>query len=121
LKPARPSVAATSASLRAAGDAGCAPAIGSITLTSIGAGSASTAARQRPKKKPVLTLATGSFTVAGGKTATVQLRLSSKGKALLRHSHSIHAQATIVAHDSSGATHTTKSTITIHAAKTKHG
>jgi hypothetical protein len=102
-----------------AGESSC---IGSITLTTIGpAGSASTAREAKAKKKPVLTLATGSFTVAGGKTATVQLHLSSKAKALLKHSHTLHASATIVAHDSTGATHTTKSTITIHAAKSKHG
>jgi hypothetical protein len=98
-----------------AGETSC---FGSITLTSIGpAGSASTAREAKAKKKPVLTLATGSFTVAGGKTATVQLHLSAKAKALLKHSHTLHASATIVAHDSTGATHTTKTTITIHAAK----
>jgi IPT/TIG domain len=101
-----------------AGESSC---IGSITLTTIGAVGASTAHETKAKKKPALTLATGSFTVAGGKTATVQLHLSSKGKALLKHSDTLHASATIVAHDSSGATHTTKTTITIHAAKTKHG
>jgi hypothetical protein len=101
-----------------AGESSC---IGSITLTSIGAVGASTAHETKAKKKPAFTLATGSFTVAGGKTATVQLHLSAKAKALLKHSHSIHAQATILAHDSSGATHTTKATITIHAAKPGHG
>jgi hypothetical protein len=101
-----------------AGETSC---IGSITLTTIGAVGASTAGEAKAKKKAALTLATGSFTVAGGKTATVQLHLSSKAKALLKHSHTLHAQATIVAHDSAGATHTTKSTITIHAAKAKHG
>jgi IPT/TIG domain len=97
-----------------AGETSC---IGSITLTSIGAVGAS--AHDAKAKKPV-TLATASFTVAGGKTATVQLHLSSKGKTLLKHSHSLHVQVTIVAHDATGATHTTKSTITIHAAKPGH-
>jgi IPT/TIG domain len=92
--------------------------IGSITLTTIGAVKAS-AGHVAKAKKAVLTLATGSFTVAGGKTATVQLHLFVKAKALLRHTHTLHAQATIVAHDSAGATHTTKSTVTIHAAKAK--
>lgn len=101
-----------------AGETSC---IGSITLTTIGAVGASAAHETKAKKKPALTLATGSFTVAGGKTATVQLHLSAKAKALLKHTHTLHAQATIFAHDSSGATHTTKSTITIHAAKAKHG
>jgi hypothetical protein len=101
-----------------AGETSC---IGSITLTIPTAGSASAGREAKAKKKPPLTLATGSFTVAGGKTATVQLHLSSKGKALLKHSHTLHASATIVAHDSSGATHTTKTTITIHAAKPAHG
>jgi hypothetical protein len=99
-----------------AGETSC---IGSITLTSIGAVGAS-AHETKAKKKSAVTLAAGSFTVAGGKTATVQLHLSSKAKALLKHSHSIHAQATILAHDSSGATHTTKTTITIYAAKPGH-
>jgi hypothetical protein len=93
---------------------------GSITLTTIGAVKAGTGHVAKAKQS-VLTLATGSFTVAGGKTATVQLHLSARAKALLKHSHILHASATIVAHDSTGATHTTKSTVTIHAAKTKHG
>jgi hypothetical protein len=96
-----------------AGETSC---IGSITLTTIGpAGSASAGREAKAKKKSALTLATGAFTVAGGKTATVQLHLSSKAEALLKHSHSLRAQATIVAHDAAGATHTTRSKITIRA------
>jgi IPT/TIG domain len=98
-----------------AGETSC---IGSITLTAIGpAGSASAGREAKAKKKSALTLATGAFTVAGGKTATVQLHLSSKAKALLEHSHSLRAQVTIVAHDAAGATHTTQSKITIRAPK----
>jgi len=68
----------------------------------------------------VLTLATGSFKVLGGKTGTVQLHLSAKARVLLKRIHTLHARATIVAHDSAGATHTTVVTVTIRARKTKH-
>ncbi|HEY5195060.1 MAG TPA: hypothetical protein VIJ39_14480 [Solirubrobacteraceae bacterium] len=58
----------------------------------IWAGSASTALQA---KGSALTLATGSFTVAGGKTATVKLHLSAKARKLLAHSHTLRASATI--------------------------
>jgi len=90
--------------------------IGSITLKTIGAVSASAA---HEAKKAVLTLATGSFKVPGGETASVRLHLSAKARALLKRSHTLHARATIVAHDSSGATHTTVATLTVRAAKSK--
>ena len=72
-------------------------------------------------KAAVLTLAKGSFTVAGGKVKTVTLHLSARARALLRHSHVIHVSATIVAHDQAGATHTTRTNVTLRSPEAKHG
>jgi hypothetical protein len=41
-------------------------------------------------------------------------------RALLKRSHTLHARATIVSHDSAGATHTTVVTVTVRAGKSKH-
>jgi hypothetical protein len=90
---------------------------GSITLKTIGAVTANVGSKA---KKAVLTLATGSFKVLGGKTSTVQLHLSAKARALLKRIHTLHARATIVAHDNTGAQHTTVATVTIRARKAKH-
>jgi IPT/TIG domain len=97
-----------------AGESSC---IGTITLKTIGAVSASAG---HEAKKAVLTLATGSFKLAGGKTAKISLHLSVKARALLKRSHSLRARATILAHDSTGARHTTVATVTLRAAKKKH-
>jgi hypothetical protein len=94
-----------------AGEVSCS---GSITLQTLGAVSASA---REAKRKAVLTLARGSFTVAGGKTAAVKLQLSAAARKLLKRSRTLRAKATILAHDSHGATHTTVTTLTIHAAK----
>jgi hypothetical protein len=96
-----------------AGETSCA---GTITLRTVTAVSAS----PRRKGKPaVLTLAAGSFTVPGGKIKAVTLRLSKKARALLTRTHLLRARATIVAHDPAGATHTTQTIVTLHAAKAK--
>jgi hypothetical protein len=96
-----------------AGESGC---IGSITIKTAGAVSAGVAVAA---KKAVLTLASGSFKLAGGRTVTVTLHLSAKARALLARAHTVHARITIIAHDSTGATHTTVKAITLHAAKPK--
>jgi hypothetical protein len=96
-----------------AGETSCA---GTITLRTVTAVSAS----PRRKSKPaVLTLAAGSFTVPGGNIKAVTLRLSKKARALLTRTHVLRARATIVAHDRAGATHTTRTIVTLHAAKAK--
>ncbi len=101
-----------------AGDSSCS---GTVTLRTLGAVAARAAKHGKGKHKVVLTLASGSFTVAGGKVQTVTLRLSSKARALLAHSHSLRAQLTIVAHNASGASHTTQTTVVLHVVvKGKH-
>jgi len=97
-----------------AGESSCA---GTVTLRTLGAVSA----RKKKGKATVLTLASGSFTVAGGATQPVTLRLSGQARALLARLHVLRVIATIVAHDATGATHTTQATVTLHAPKSKHG
>ena len=77
----------------------------------------------RKSKKAILTLASGSFVVAGGQVKAVSLHLSAKARTLLAHVHVLRASATLIAHDSSGATHTTTSIVTLRVApvhKKKH-
>ena len=94
---------------------------GTVTLHTLGVVAA--AARHHGSKKPKaapLTLATGSFTVAGGHVVTIALHLSAKGLALLKHSHTLHAGATILAHDPAGATHTSHMMVAIGLVQAKH-
>jgi hypothetical protein len=90
-----------------AGETSCS---GTVTLRTLGAVKAQV-------KATVLTLATGSFTVPGGSSKAVTLHLSSKAKKLLAHAHSLKAKATLLAHDSTGATRTTLATVTLKPAK----
>ena len=76
--------------------------------------------RSKRRKAAPLILAVGSFTVAGGHVTTVKLHLSAQARSLLARSHVLHALATIVAHDPSGASHTTKMTVTIRLVAAPH-
>lgn len=91
-----------------AGESRC---TGTITLRTLKAVSASATAHQA--KKRILTLAVGSFTVAGGQVTTVKLHLSAKARKLLARAHVLRARATIVAHDPPGTTHTTQTIVTL--------
>ena len=51
---------------------------------------------------------------------TIALHLSAKGLALLKHSHTLHAGATILAHDPAGATHTSHMMVAIGLFQAKH-
>ena len=93
---------------------------GTVTLRTFSAVSVS-AMDQLKKRKAVLTLAVGSFTLAGGKTITLKLHLSSKARAVLARAQVLLARATILAHDPAGATHTTRTTVTLRAPKVMHG
>jgi PKD repeat protein len=93
-----------------AGETSCSGTITLRTLTAVSAG----------KKKAILTLASGSFTIAGGSAKSLTLHLSSAAKKLLAHSHVLRAKATIIAHDSTGASRTTAVTVTLKPAKAKH-
>jgi alpha-tubulin suppressor-like RCC1 family protein len=100
------------------GESRCA---GIVTLRTLGAVSTSTTGHQSKKHKAaILTLAVGSFNVAGGHVTTVKLHLSAKARTLLTRTHMLHALATIVAHDPSGASHTTQTTVAIRLVKASH-
>ena len=91
----------------------CAGTITLRTLTAVSAGA--------HKRKAVLTLASASFTVAGGQAKVVALHLSAAARALLAHSHVLRAKTTLVAHDSAGTTHTTQVVVTLRPVKaSKH-
>jgi hypothetical protein len=93
---------------------------GTVSLRTLNAVNASVAGAAK-SKAAVLTLATGSFTVAGGKVATLILHLSAKGRSLLARSHSLRIRVTILAHDPAGARHSEQTVITLHAPVIKHG
>jgi Trypsin len=99
-----------------AAESSCSGTVMLRTLDAVSAG----AARAARSKKAILTLASGSFTVAGGFVKTITLHLSAKARALLSRSQTLRVRATIVAHDPSGAAHTTKTVATLRAPKTKH-
>lgn len=68
-----------------------------------------------------MTLAAGSFTVAGGKLTTLELHLSVNARTLLARSHLLHARAIVLAHDPAGATHTEQAIVTLRPAKSRAG
>jgi hypothetical protein len=80
---------------------------GTVTLRTLGASGAAF-------DSAITTLASGSFSVAGGRSKTVVLHLSGKGRALLRAKRSLRARATIIAHDTAGGSHTTLALVTLH-------
>jgi PKD repeat protein len=96
-----------------AGESSCA---GTVTLHTLGAVIAGDAHGAKAKAS-VLTLATGSFTVAGGNVRPVTLHLSAKARALLARDHTLRARATLLAHDLQGAGHTTNTIVTLRAPK----
>src|ERR1035437_4967884 len=89
-----------------------------IWLTAVSA--SATSHKSKKPKAAILTLAAGSFKVTGGHATTVKLHLSAKARTLLARTHVLHARATIVARDPA-ATRTTQTTVTIRAAKARHG
>jgi hypothetical protein len=94
-----------------AGETNCSGTLMLKTLSAVSAGAG--------KKKAILTLASGSFSLSGGSSKTLTLHLSAKARSLLARSHVLRARATVVAHDPTGATHTTVSTVTLKLVKKK--
>jgi hypothetical protein len=89
---------------------------GTVMLRTLTAVSAS-----KKKKKAILTLASGSFHIAGGAKNVIVLHLSSKARALLAHSHTLRALAIVTAHDPAGVSKKTETHITLRlVAKKKH-
>ncbi|HEV2973505.1 MAG TPA: choice-of-anchor D domain-containing protein [Solirubrobacteraceae bacterium] len=69
----------------------------------------------------MLTLAAGSFTLSGGETRTVTLRLTAKARALLARTHRLKVYATISARDTAGLRHTTRVELTIRWSGARRG
>jgi hypothetical protein len=87
---------------------------GTITLKTAKAVIASVGhAAKKKKKAAILTLATASFTLAGGQLKSLTLHLSSLARALLAHSHVLSALATVVAHNTASESATTKASVTL--------
>ena len=92
---------------------------GTVTLRTLNASAAR--GRSKKRKPAILILAVGSFSVTGGKVTTVRLHLTAAARALLARKHLLRARATIIAHDSTGATHTSQTSVTIRTAKATPG
>jgi hypothetical protein len=105
-------------SLKLSCPAGATACNGTVTVKTLTAVAASAHAA-KAKKKAILTLASGSFAIVGGKLKLLTLHLSSKAKALLAKVHTLRARVTIVAHDTSGQEHTTTAVVSLKAPKKK--
>ena len=68
---------------------------------------------RRPRE--VLELASGGFTLPGGSTATVHLRLRSGARALLARVRVLHTHVTIITREASGASRTAHAALTVRA------
>jgi PKD repeat protein len=86
---------------------------GTVTVQTAGAVVASAKAR-------VLSVATGTFKVAGGKVATIKLHLSRKARSLLARKHTLRVRVTIASHDPSGSSHTSRALATLRASGKHH-
>jgi len=99
---------ALSIKVSCAGQSSC---TGSVTLRTLGPVSTG------GKHKAILTLTSGSFTLAGGQTKTLTLHLSAKARQLLARSHVLKARASITARDHAGVSHTTTTVVTLRLKK----
>ena len=89
---------------------------GTITLRTLTAVSAA----KKKAKKAILTLASGSFRIAGGSKKTIVLHLSSRARALLARSHTLRVLAIVLAHDAANVSDRTEARVTLHLAKKRH-
>jgi hypothetical protein len=101
-------------SLKISCPTGATTCIGSVTLKTVTAVSAS-----KGKKKAILTLGTGSFSVNGGEVKTITLHLSKTARALLAKDHELRARAAVAAHDPAGEKATTAKLVTLRPARHK--
>jgi hypothetical protein len=91
----------------------CAGTVTLRTLAAVIAGGGNTVS----KKAAILTLTSGTFTVAGGKVQAFTLHLSRRARALLRHARTMRVRVTLVAHDPRGAVHTTRTVVTLRSSR----
>jgi PKD repeat protein len=103
------------------GESSCTGTVTLRTLAAVSSGASGPGHSKKKSKAAVLQLASGTFTVAGGRERSVTLRLARKARELLARSHMLLAQATIVARDPSGAMHISQTPVVLLAPKAKHG
>jgi hypothetical protein len=87
--------------------------IGTITLTSLASGNG----HARAAAPARVVLAKASFTIAGGRTARVRLRLSRKARRILARTRVLHARSTVVGSGEAAASRLPATVITIRAPK----
>ncbi len=92
---------------------------GTVTLRTLGAVIAAGAGASG-KKAAILTLAAGTFTVAGGQVHAVTLHLSGRARDLLKRAHTMRIRVTLLAHDPLGTLHTTRAIVTLRARSASH-
>jgi hypothetical protein len=104
-----------------AGVSRCAGTVRLQTLSAVSAGASDHSSIKR--KAFVLTLASGSFIVAGGQARTVTLHLSVRARKLLARTRVLRVRATVVADDPAGDTHSTQTIVTlrVHAQTRSQG
>lgn len=96
-----------------AGEARC---VGRLILRAAGAVGAPRSGAAKSSATPE-TLASGQFSVAGGRTSAVVLRLAPRARQLLKSRTLLHARLTLVEHEHAGAWHTSVVAVTIHAGR----
>jgi hypothetical protein len=101
---------AFSITVKCLGQSSCTGTVTLATLTAVSAKS----------RKRILTLGSASFSIAGGQSKAVTVRLSAKARQLLARSHTLRAKATISARDAAGVVHNTQALVTLRATKGKH-
>jgi hypothetical protein len=67
----------------------------------------------------VLSLADGRFTLLGGTSKTVRLRLSAAARRALARRHALSVHVIVSAHDPAGVAHTTYATVVLGAGQSK--
>jgi PKD repeat protein len=100
-----------------AGEASCS---GRAELKTAAAVAASAAAKRTARaKRRVLALGSASFTVAGGRTAAVTLKLSAAGRRLLARAKRLKVVLTVLARDAAGNRTTVRRTLTLTVARAR--
>ncbi len=104
-----------------AGESSCTGTVTLRTLDAVVARVAAVRGEESKSKARILTLASGSFTVGGGQQRTVTLHLTGAARKLFARIKVSRAKATVVAHDPSGVTRTTQTTVTLRVSKAHSG
>jgi hypothetical protein len=89
--------------------------VGTDTLTTIKAVSV----RVEPKRKKILKLGSAHFSIPAGHTASIKIKLSKQALKLLAKAHPLRVRETVVAHDQSAVSKTSRTTLTLKLAKKK--